>query len=578
MRPLLAMILMGLAAAPGAAPAQERIPDDRAAAELPRDAVREVVRLYERPHALRAFERTEITAGQSVEGNVSVIDGPLIVAGRVNGRVLAINSDVVLRPGARIDGDLLVVGGDIEGQRDAEITGEIRVHRQPLRFTRDNDRIVAVEPDRAPDGESWWRRWERRRSSAGGSRFVVATTGGYNRVEGMPVNVGPSLHVRRGLTDLRGEAFAVLRTGSSFRGDSNDVGYDVRVEASRGRTAGARLGARAFSVSAAVEGWQLRPLEYGLSAFLFRRDYLDLYGRHGSSAYVTLYDQAAGELSLTYSHEKWAPRASVEPWTLFRRDARWRANPLLDKARVHIVSGQVRLDTRNDDDRPWAGWYVQGDIERGSGDVLSAGPVPPGVQGSIAGPITYSRLFVDARRYNRVGPEAQLNFRLVTGGSLGGDPLPLQRRLSVSGAGALPGFDFRSPAGAPADPGTCAFGGVVPGRPALCDRIALAQVEYRGDLHFDVFGGFDWQKRELHFQNDPVWVVFADAGRGWLVRDAAGDPDGMNYGRGELPPLSTFRTDMGAGIDFGEFGVFLAKSISDGNEPLNFLLRLQHRF
>jgi hypothetical protein len=39
---------------------------------------------------------------------VAVLNGPLTIAGHVRGRVLAINSDVILLRGARIDGELLV--------------------------------------------------------------------------------------------------------------------------------------------------------------------------------------------------------------------------------------------------------------------------------------------------------------------------------------------------------------------------------------------------------------------------------------------------------------------------------------
>lgn len=576
MRLLVATGLLFLAAFAPAGQAQERRPDvPPPREELPRAATREVARLYEGPHALRAYERTEIPAGRTVEGNVSVIDGPLILGGRVNGRVLAINADVVLQPGARIDGDLLVVGGDVEGERAADVTGEIRVHRQAMRFTREGDRLIVEEAPRSQEGESWWRRWERRRSPDSRSRFIVASAGPYNRVEGLPINIGPSLRLSRGATRVRADAFATFRTGSSFRSDSNDVGYDLGLEASRVGDAGVRVGGRLFSRNAAVESWQLSPLEYGLSAFLFRRDYLDLFGRQGGKAYVSLFDESLGDVTLTYTHERWSPRASAEPWTLLRRDDAWRPNPTLDEARMHVLTAAARFDTRNDDERPWAGWFVQGDVERGTGEISAPGVAPTGVRTAPAGPLAYTRGFVDARRYNRVGPSAQLNFRVVAGGWLGGDPLPLQRRLSVSGAGAVPGFDFRTPIGSGGDAGTCSIGEPVPGRPALCDRTVLGQVEYRGDLHFDLFGGMDWGSEDMHFRNDAVWVVFADAGRGWLVGDAG---DGMHFGESRLPPLSSFRTDMGAGLDFGQFGIFAVKAISDGDEPLNFLIRLRHRF
>src|SRR5205085_1039193 len=104
--------------------------------------------------------------------------------------------------------------------------------------------------------------------------------------------------------------------------------------------------------------------------------------------------------------------------------------------------------------------------------------------------VTYTRGFLDLRRYNRLSPQGQVNIRLVTGGWLNGDALPLQRRLSVEGPGATPGFDFRSPRGG-VDVGTCGSGGSLAGTPAQCERIALAQIEYRGDLAFDFNGNWD---------------------------------------------------------------------------------------
>lgn len=575
---VLALLLGSVLARPAAA--QERPAPDTSvrAQELPRAVAREVVRLYDEPHALRSFERTEIAADQTVAGNVVVVDGPLLVAGRITGRVLAINADVVFQPGARVTGDVLVVGGDIEGERDADIGGEIRVYRPSLRYTREGERIVADEGERQTEEESWWRRWERRRSRDR-VRFTIASAGPYNRVEGLPVNVGPVVDLRPRWGAARLEGFAVVRTGSSFRSDSSDIGYDLAARVVRGRTAGLRLDGRLFDVNAAVESWQLTPLELGLAAFLFHRDYQDLYRRHGASGRLAAFDEDLGEVSVSYSHESWAPRVSRDPFTLFRGGAAWRDNPAMDAGRMHVLTGRARFDTRNDDDRPWAGWLVEADLERGTGELTELGPTPTGTRTTAPGRIAYTRGFIDARRYNRVGPGAQLNFRFVGGGWLGGDELPLQRRLSVSGAGALPGFDFRSPIGVD-DGGTCTgpAGGppeVVAGRPALCDRIVLAQAEYRGDLHFDLFGGFDWTDRDLHFRNDASWVIFADAGRGWLVGPRSGK---LRYPSGELPPPGTFRTDVGMGFDFGRFGIFAAKALSHSSEPPNFVFRLRHRF
>lgn len=581
----LCLLVVLATALPGTSLVAQRLPDGRPVTRdrLPRAVAREVARLYAEPHALRAAERTEIAAGRTVEGNVAVIDGPLTIAGRVTGRVLAINSDVQLRPGARIDGDLLVVGGEIDGQRDADIAGEIRVYRQSLVFTRDGDRLVVPDSVADADEDGWWRRWERRRPPNARSRIVVASAGAYNRVEGLPINVGPSLQFREPWGRVSLDLFAVLRTGASFQDGSsasnratNDVGHSLRLELRGGRRAGGTVGARLYNVVAPVEDWQLTPLEYGLAAFLFRRDYRDLYARHGAQGYAGLFRSGLGDVTVGLAHERWTAQQAGDPTSLLRNDLPWRPNPQLDAGTMHLLTVGTRFDTRNDDDRPWSGWLVRADIEHGRGDVDEAGPVLNIVRGGGgAGRIAYTRGFLDARRYNRVGPGAQLNFRLVAGGWLGGDPLPLQRRLSVSGPGALPGFDFRTPIGPGFDVATCNDGPAVRGTPALCDRIALGQAEYRGDLHFDPFGGFDWSDGDQHSRNDAVWVVFVDAGRGWLVgpRDRS-----ARYARDEAPPLSTFRSDLGFGIDLGEFGVFVAKGLSDTTEPVNFLVRLRHRF
>jgi len=69
--------------------------------------------------------------------------------------------------------------------------------------------------------------------------------------------------------------------------------------------------------------------------------------------------------------------------------------------------------------------------------------------------------------------------------------------------------------------------------------------------------------------------LFADAGRGWRT----GTPDGtLTYGNGTLPPLSTFRSDIGLGLDLGGIGIYAAKSVSTPAEPVNFFVRLRHRF
>jgi hypothetical protein len=537
---------------------------------LPRDVAREVVALFNATTTLRATDRTEIESGREVAGNVAVLNGPLTVGGHVAGRVLAINSDVILLRGARIDGDLLVVGGEVEGSDGAVIGGELRIYHPPLRYTQDGDQLVA-QLDGTGTEEQWWRRLERR-GRRNFNRLEIANAGVYNRVEGLPVRIGPVLYRDQGWGHLKLDATAVLRTESSFSGSTPDVGHEVTGEARAGRQFGVSVGGRLYDVVDGVEQWQLSNAEVALASFFFHRDYRDYYGRHGGQLYAALRATDDADFTVSYGDERWRAREARDPFTLAWNGLAWRENPQMDAGRFHLVNFTLRIDTRNDELNPWAGWYLFADFERGAGRIDVAGPTSLNVRSVTSGPTRYHRGFLDVRRYNRVAPSAQLNLRLVLGGWLSGDPLPLQRRLSIDGPGTVPGFDFRSAGGT--DVGTCSEGSAPAGRPAQCERVALAQLEYRSDVRVSISRGRGSERR-TPLRLDGAWVFFADAGRGWLVNS----PDSpLNIGRHDLPSLSSYRTDIGAGIAFQHVGVYLAKSLSVPSEPTNVFLRVRHRF
>lgn len=555
-----------LALVPRAAGAQV----DSVRQTLPAEVRRDVVDRWNRPVAMRASDRAEIAAGNEVQGDVAVQHGPLFIAGHVTGSVLAVNSDVQLSPTARIDGDLIVVGGEVDGLETARVGGVTRVYHEPLAYRSEGDRIVLIEDESAP-GESFWHRLERRRAASSFDLRIVQA-GPYNRVEGLPINLGPSVFRHTAWGGIRVDAAAVLRT-ADFRSSTSGIGDNLRAEVQFGHERGIGIGAQAFDDVAPVEDWQLSNLEVALASFLVRRDYRDYYRQHGGRAFVRLFGARNLNLTASYGDERWSTVAARDVFTLFNGDEGWRPNPATDDGVFHVLAATFAFDTRNDPFDPWAGWYVDADIEHARGTIAAAASA---LSDYVAGDVSeYSRGFLDVRRYNRLSPDQQLNLRLVLGGWLGGDPLPLERRLSVDGPGALPGFDFRSPR-AGTDVGTCNGVLAVAGQPAACDRIALAQVELRGDLRLDVMSWLpDWPLHNHGPHGDAYWVLFADGGRGWDV----GTPDGsVTYASGAFPPLASFRTDLGLGVDFGGFGVYAAKSVSTPSEPLNFFVRLRHRF
>jgi len=540
---------------------------------LPRDVAREATRLFNESAALRSTGRVEIDEDRVVDGDVAVLNGPVLISGRVRGRVLAINGDVILRPTARIDGDLLVVGGEVEGRHTAFVGGEIRIYRQQLQYVREGESITPENNTSARDETGWWRTWERSRRRSG-SKLQIATAGAYNRVEGLPINLGPQVFRNSYWGSARLDAYAVLRTETSFENKNDDIGHNVNTEIRLGRRGGLLLGGRLFNVIEPTESWQLTDLEAGLATFVEHRDYRDYYERRGGKVRAGLFVRRGADVSVSYGDERWSARLAENPWTLTQPKSGWRPNPGFDEGLLHLLNGTLHVDTRNDDKNPWSGWYVLADLEHGLGKISSYALRSQPIAQPAAGNVRYARGFLDLRRYNRVSPDAQLNFRVVTGGWLNGDPLPLQRRFAVDGPGALPGYDFRSPATRSVL--ACATGGYAAGVPGQCDRMALGQVEYRGDLHFDLFT--DWEDDHyMRSHSDGVWVFFADAGRGWLVGTPS-PTDSLSYEKGKLPPLSTFKSDLGLGLDFDVIGLYVAKAMSAPKEPVNFFMRIRHRF
>ena len=592
MRRSLAIAMAMLPACAAMAAAQDRTAADSTFRRrgLPLDVAREAATLFNTSTGLRVSGPLEIEPGREVHGDVAVLHGPLTIAGHVTGRVVAINSDVILRASARVDGDMMVVGGEVDGRDVADVEGEIRIYRQSMNFREENEAIYAERDTLTDDGQPWWHRWERHRAERSWSKLSVASAGAYNRVEGLPINLGPQIFIPTSWGSTRLDAYAIFRTGSSFSSREDDLGHNVRGELRIGRLEGFALGGRLFNIVEGVESWQLTDLEVGLASFVAHRDYRDYFQRHGASVSASLFAARSVSLTGSFSDERWLTRDANNPFTLFNGDGSWRPNPAMDEGRMHIASATFAVDTRNDDENPWSGWHLIADFERGTGTLQRVGLTTTtsgnAVTWSEPTPTVYSRGFLDLRRYNRVSPEGQLNFRALIGGWISGDPLPIERRLSVDGPGAMPGYGFRTQR-AGEDLGTCNVGPSYPGQPALCDRIALVQAEYRGDLHFDFHPDWEEQsydspatrsraaRRARHFHRDGSWVVFADAGRGWLV----GEPNGtLTYASGRIPSFETFRTDIGGGLDFGGVGFYLAKAMSDSGEPLRAFLRLRHRF
>jgi hypothetical protein len=533
----------------------------------PPGVVAELLDFYNDSSTTRMQGDVRFPAGSEFTGRLALFRGALRLGGRVRGDVTVINATLYLLPGADVEGDVLVVGGRLIRSAGARHVGRERVLWDAAPVLRAADGTLVVRERRRALPELAAARTSFRTGRVR-TTLLLATGGTYNRVEGLPIVFGPTFDLRPTRTsfarlDLRG----ILRTA----GEGNRIssfGYGARAEL---RLGGGGVAGRLYSDVAPFEDQPLSGMENGWSAFLLQRDYRDYFERRGAgvAAWVQPARPLRIELSLRRDHES-SVRAT-DPWSLLRNSDHWRRNPLSDDGHYFTVGAEVDVDTRNDRSLPTTGWLLHAGFEHSTSDDVAPITLPEAIRPAIptGGGYAFDRLTLDFRRYSRLTPGLRVNTRLRADGWVGGDRLPLQRRVSLGGPDLLPGYAFRA--------FTCAPSGFAdPAIPALCDRSISAQVEVRTRLGLNL--GYRPRGRD---EGDPGrfigieeadLVFLTDAGKAWLAGDGPGQ-----VRSDRIPSFREWKADIGVGLDAGAIGAYLAKSVT-GGEPVRFLVRLQRRF
>jgi hypothetical protein len=538
----------------------------------PPEVIAELIAFYNDSATTRMQGDVTLPAGSRFEGKLALYRGSLRVAGRVAGPIAVANGTLYLLPGAAVDGEILVVGGRLLRSEQVNHVGAERVYWDAAPVVRNNDGLLAVRERRRPLGDI---ATARTTFQAGKIRTTLSlTTGGsYNRIEGLPVMFGPLFEFRPSSRsyariDLRG----ILRTAGEDTDLRSDFGYVVRADLRFEGSTEFGIAGRLYSEVEAIEDQPLSASESGWSAFLLQRDYRDYYEREGVAGMAYVKPARALRIEASIGRDSERSVRATDPWSLLRNSDRWRRNPLIDDGHYFITGLQVDFDTRNEPDRPSTGWLMRGRFEHLTSDDIAPVALPLVVRPSppTGGGYATDRLSLDVRHYSRLTPSLRVNARVRADGWIGGDRLPVQRRVSLGGPDLLPGFDFRA--------FPCAPGGFNdPANPALCDRMIATQVEVRTRLGLNL--GYRLPDREGNRRGRLIGieeadlVFFSDAGKAWL---AGGGPGQVPVNR--FPALKEWALDIGLGLDAGEIGAYLAKSVSEGGEPVKFVVRLQRRF
>jgi hypothetical protein len=530
----------------------------------PSRPARRAVALFNATSTMRFFGEASIARNRPINAPVGVLGGPLIINGLVRGDVVAINADVILGRGAEVRGDIFIVGGELFGLNDAMVTGNTSAYTSRVPVIRDGSRIRFREERQ---------RITTRRRRPSFSRFddgfdVVVGADTYNRVEGLPIHLGPRFRWAVGdFGRVTIEGVGIIRTAGDFDETREDFGYRARTELTIANGAEVTVGARAYDLVAPIEAWKLSNEEVGLGTFLWHRDYRDYFLRKGFAGYIRIQPEDHLTLSGEVARTDEASIAARDPWTLFRRDEVWRPNTTIDEGTFTSIKARLEFHSPNDNRHRRSGWYMSLEWERGMSDSVLAVGLPAAIRDPLPSPdYMFDRAFIDVRRYLRAGWAGQLVLRAVGAGSFGDDPLPVQRRLSLGGPEPMPGFAFRQVA--------CNETAFDPAGSALCDRLLLFQAEYRGGLWFST----DWRDMDVRRRRDdlhrdrrdwddwfwfdgPEFILFTNVGTAWIEEDGPGD----------------FEADVGVGVTLGDFGVYGAKALTQ-SESLRVIMRVNRRF
>lgn len=524
--------------------------------------------LYNAPATHRRTGPYTLPRDSVLRGALAILGGPVRIHGTIDGSLLVLNGDVEFAATATVSGDVAILGGHVTGTDSARI-GALRVEEDSVRYGID-DGVLHLD---APFDEVWRLIGKGEPTAGIGMRLALTRT--YNRVEGLPIEFGPRLRYRTRAGTVAADLFGIFRTGSRLEWNSNNIGHNARAELRFGRNEHFSVGARLFDVVAPVEAWQLSDVEVGLAAFVGHSDYRDYFQRHGGGGTLGYRDGRAFRATLEVSDESWQPRRTLSPFTLLKNNEPWRQNPVFDQARYTRTVLHAIFDTRTDPLRPRSGWFLQGEYEVGFGEHETYGTELAAPTKSNGRHVEYGRGMLDLRRYTRLSPSAQINMRLIVGGWLHGDALPLQRRLSLSGPGANTGFGFRERVTAP-DGLQCSGSVALSGSPALCDRMVLMSANYRHDIRWlvDLFGGARLIQTDRSGYGG--WVLFSDVGRGWLKKPRATDTALPTDGpRG----FDALQTSVGGGLEIGQGGVYVSKALgSPPSRGVEVYVRLVRRY
>ncbi len=480
-------------------------------------------------------EDLTINVKDTVNYNILLNNGDLLVRGVVYGDVVVLFGDIRIESNATINGNVTAINGRIRQEPQSVVTGnQIETNLKNLfparEFGKDYDEDVL---DRylgrytKPYGEGYN---SITLSSRKESEFLFR----YNRVQGAFLGLS--------LPKIIGGNYQYLTIGGF-------VGYGFADKKSRYEVKlnhwffnrdkfRFELGAAIYDKIESKDAWLISSLENTLAAFLLNDDYLDYYQRKGYQFHASQNLFRNFKATFGYRNDQYFNVQKNTDWALFKDNDRFPENPAIDQGRMRSLFGELYWDSRDNKESPHAGWMARLNLESSTKKLNSD--------------FSFNQYIFEVRRYQPLSRWERLDIRLKAATSEG--QLPLQKRFHLGGISTLRGFNYRSLRAE-------GFGG---------DRMLLANVEYNINpklFHFPLF-----------FDDDLHYIIFYDMGHVWN-RAQVSEKDAWNEGFKQLK-LNDFASDLGLGLanPSGRFRINIAKRLDTSHKAWKVSFRINKPF
>ena len=343
----------------------------------------------------------------------------------------------------------------------------------------------------------------------------------YNRVEGLFLGLG----IPKGFNDYYGLGNNLTFYGSIGYGLSNDkIRYRAGLTRKFFGKNSLELGIESFDLTHTEDLWIISRDENTIDALFFHEDYHDFYRSWGSAIYGK---QKIGDIlsiEAGYRLENQENMKVEKDWSLFRQGEDFRDNPLIQEGEYKNTYLSVELGNS----RKLKNWSASLDVEWNS-DLISDN-MPD-----------YERYIISLSKYQRLGRNDEVNFRVRYGTTFG--TVPDQKKFDLGGIGTLRGYGYKEFQNG--------------------EKMVLINTEYITDG--DAITGLEF----LPIFNDFEVAFFADAGIVW-------------NGARDLPNSSELKRNIGIGLqsDDGDFRINFAKPLDGPKDEREIVItfRINHMF